>query len=465
MKTEMKEKVKIKDYFGSAFFYKRALLIGIPVMLQQLIQNMVSLIDNFMVAGLGDVKMSGVNVAGQMMFVFLVLVNAVCTAGGIFMSQYYGAGDKEGMKQSLRFKVVLGCIGLVLYLIVCWCIPDKMLSLMVIGNKDAKAITEVGVSYIFLMGFIGLPTITSTIIASSLREIGKVTPPLIISVIATCINTFFNWILIYGNLGAPRLEVKGAAYATIIARVSEMLMFIIYICRNKQPFMMKIKDIFKIDIELFKTMLKRGSMVFLGELIWVSSETITTALYNGRGGSDVVSGMASSFAIANLFFVSFGGITTATAVIIGQTLGQGKLDEARKQKTWLLSAAVFFGIAVGLLGLLTTLLVPLVFGNLSVGAQEICREMVAMMSLCMPLWVYINVQFAISRAGGDTVMGFMVDGITTIFIIIPEVFLLAKYTTIGPVWMYMLTKVVDIVKIIWAAWWLKKEKWVKNLAK
>lgn len=454
----------MKKYFGSAEFYKKALLIGIPVMLQQLIQNMVSLIDNFMVAGLGDIKMSGVNIAGQMLFVFFVLINSICMAGGIFMSQFFGAGDKKGMQQSLRFKILLGCIGLIIYSTVCWGIPRQILSLMVVGNSEAADILEVAVHYMKLMGFIGIPVIISNIIASSLREIGSVKAPLVISVIATCINTFFNWILIYGNLGAPRLEVTGAAYATIMARCAEMLMFIGFVMFKKQPFMINVLEVLKVDWKLFGTMLRRGSMVFLGEMIWVSSETITTALYNGRGGADVVSGMASSFAIANLFFVSFGGITTATAVIIGQTLGKGELDEARKQKTWLLSAAIFFGIAVGLLGLLTTFLVPVVFGNLSVAAQAICRQMVIMMSICMPLWVYINVQFAISRAGGDTLMGFLIDGVTTLCIIIPGIFMLAKFTTMGPVWMYMMTKLVDFIKIAWAYIWLKKERWVKNLA-
>ena len=87
--------------FGPASFYKKALLIALPVMLQMLIQNMVSLIDNFMVSGLGDVKMSGVNISGQILFVFMVLLNTICTAGGIFMSQYYGAGDKRGMRPRL----------------------------------------------------------------------------------------------------------------------------------------------------------------------------------------------------------------------------------------------------------------------------------------------------------------------------------------------------------------------------
>jgi Na+-driven multidrug efflux pump len=85
--------------FGNGKFYKSALTIAVPIMLQQLIQSMVSLIDNFMVSGLGDISMSGVNVAGQVLFVFMVFVNTICMAGGIFLTQFFGAKDKAGMQQ------------------------------------------------------------------------------------------------------------------------------------------------------------------------------------------------------------------------------------------------------------------------------------------------------------------------------------------------------------------------------
>ena len=331
METATLRKGKI---FGPASFYKKALLIALPVMLQMLIQNMVSLIDNFMVSGLGDVKMSGVNISGQILFVFMVLLNTICTAGGIFMSQYYGAGDKRGMRQALSFKAVLAAVAIVLYLLVCMVFPRQVLSLMVVGNSQADAILDEAVKYMFLMGFNGIPMAISTICSSSLREIGRVRTPLYISVNATLVNTFFNWVLIYGNLGAPRLEVQGAAIATIIARLTEMTMFLIFIAVKRPPFSATPKELVSVDFPLFFRMLKKGSMVLGSEMLWVISETVTTALYNGRGGADVVSGMAASFAIANLFFVAFSGITTATGVILGSTLGSGELDKARQEKRW-----------------------------------------------------------------------------------------------------------------------------------
>ena len=100
----MNENTKKVPLFGSGSFYMRALGLALPIMLQQLIQNLVSLIDNFMVAGLGDISMSGVNVAGQLLFVFLVYLNTICMSGGIFLTQFFGAKDEEGISIPLTKK-------------------------------------------------------------------------------------------------------------------------------------------------------------------------------------------------------------------------------------------------------------------------------------------------------------------------------------------------------------------------
>ena len=450
--------------FGPASFYATALKIAIPVMAQMLIQNLVSLIDNFMVAGLGDVKMSGVNICGQIIFVFMVFMNTICMAGGIFLTQFSGAKDKDGMRQSFCFKLWMGLFVVAIFSFACFVIPRQILSLMVRGNTQAELILDQGEKYMRIMGFMGIPWMLSAMISSSLREIGRVKVPLVISIIATCVNTICNWILIYGNLGAPRLEVRGAAIATVIARSVEALIFIGWMLKNKPDFAIRLLDLIRINFRLFGQILKKAWMIMLSEMVWAIAETITTALYNGRGGADVVSGMSSSFAISNLFFVAFSGIITSTGVIIGKDLGAGELNKAREEKVWLLNGSKIFGLFFTGVGLLCMLLVPVVFRNLSLNAQSICRHMVLVMAIYMPAWVYINGQFAVSRAGGDTMMGMLVDGIGNLGVVIPGIFLLAKCTTVGPVIMYAIIKFVEVPKIMIAHFWLKKEKWVVNLA-
>ncbi len=456
MRTRMKER------FGSWSFYKEALAIGIPVMLQALIQSLVSLIDSFMVAGLGDVKMSGVNISGQICFIFMVMQNMICASGGIFLTQYFGAKQREGMRQSVAFKVVASLSTCIFYFLATFVFTRPVLSLMVIGNSQAELILEEGQKYMYLMGFIGIQMMISSILSSSYREIGRVRVILVITLIAAGSNAFLNWVLIYGHLGMPRLEVEGAAYATIIAKTVEMLLLIGYTIKERPEFISF--SVFKrIDWALFGRILKKGSLLIMSQMMWVLSESFTAAIYNGRGNAAVVSGMAASFSIANLFFISFDGITTATGVLIGKSLGRNELDDARKEKTWMLSAAIIFGCIMCLVGVVTVLLVPVVFGNLSIDAQNICRAMLLLMALFMPLWTFVNTQLAVCRAGGDTKVGFFVDGGTTA-VMIPMLLILAFFTNASPVMMYFGVKALDVGKIIVATHEMKKERWVVNLS-
>lgn len=453
-----------RKYLGTRNFYSKALAIALPIMLQQLVQSLVSLIDNFMVSGLGDISMSGVNIAGQVLFVYLIFVNTVCISGGIFLTQYSGAGDPEGMKQAFRFKVIVTLFALIPYFLVCLVFPRQVLSLMLIGNTEASAILDEGVKYMRLMAFVGPQMSISYCIATSLRDRGQVKIPLVMSITATLTNTLFNWLLIYGNLGMPRLEVRGAAVATIIARLVEFILYIIVCVKIKPAFMVKPWEIFKVNTQLFMTILKKSGMVMVSEMAWVMSETVTTAIYNGRGGADVVSGMAASFAIANLFFVAFSGATSATGVILGSSLGAGKLSEAKKQSRWLITGGVILGFIMSGVALLSTMLIPIVYGRLSPGAISIATRMVYMLSVFMPPWIVLTVQLAISRAGGDTAMGAYGDGLMTFVIMLPTVILLSIFTNMGPIALYCCFKLMDMCKVIIFHFWLKRERWLRNLA-
>jgi Na+-driven multidrug efflux pump len=122
------------------------------------------------------------------------------------------------------------------------------------------------------------------------------------------------------------------------------------------------------------------------------------------------------------------------------------------------------GVVVGLTAAASTFLVPLVFGNLSPEAQRVTNGLVLVIGGYLPLWTLLNAQFAISRAGGDTVMGVYVDVGVTYILFVPAAFAIAAWTTLGPVLLFGLAKLSDIVKAAVAFWWLRKERWVRNLA-
>ncbi len=432
-------------------------------MLQGLIQNLVSLIDNFMVAGLGDMKMSGVNVTNQLIFVLFVALMTLMGAGGMFMSQFNGAKDAEGMRQTFRFKfhtssaLALVAVALTVFL------PRQILSVLLNTNTEREAIVEQGAAYLSIIVLTFFPIAWSMAIGSSLREIGKVRAPLVISVAATLVNTFFNWVLIYGNLGAPRLEVRGAAIATLIARLVELAAFIVYVHVRKPDFFVRLVDLWKVNLRLFRTILGKSGFIFLSEMSWVLTETVMTAVYNGRGGSEIVSGMAAGWAIANIFFLVFQGIHVSTGVIVGGTLGRNELDLAKKQARWIRNGAIFAGLALAVVQAMSVALIPVVYGNLSDAARLVTRNMLWVIACYMPLWTYLNAQFATARSGGDAIMGMWVDGVVNLTMFLPAIFLLAAYTNLGPIAMYAIVKITDVIKIAIAAWQLKTGRWVKNL--
>jgi putative MATE family efflux protein len=457
---------KLLNKLGPANFYREALSIALPVMMQQLIMSMVSLIDNFMVSGLGDVSMAAVNVANQINFIYFVVVNTVCSAGGIYLAQFRGANDIDGMKHAYRFKLLFALAASVVYFVLCWTIPESMLAMMTMGNAAQAEIIAIGAGYLRLTSFTLLPIAIAVAIGSAFREIGLPKIPLVISVAATLVNTVGNWFLIYGNLGAPRLETRGAAIATIIARCFEVFLFLIYVYNKKTPFFVGFRRLIFVDKRLVREIFSKSAMMFLSELSWISSETIMTALYNGRGGAEVVAGMAAGFTMANIFFLLFGGIFTATAVIIGGSLGAGRLDEARVKAQWIKSGSVVAGFIVMILGALSvTLLIPLVFSNLTARAQSISLGLIYVILVYLPLWSLLNSLWAISRSGGDTAMGMWADVSVNTLLFVPGAFILAFCTPLDPVIMFAILKITDVAKYFVARHFLKKERWVRNLTR
>ncbi len=460
----MNKAILRRPLFGPASFYREVLAVAIPVMAQQAIQSLVSLIDNFMVAGLGDAKMAGVNVANQVNFVYLVVMMTLSGAGGIYMSQFRGAKDEEGMRQAYRFKAIMTMGVSALYFALCQTMPSALISMMTIGNAAQAEIVAHGAGYLRLVSWMFIPMGLSQAIGTAYREIGRPGVPLTISVCATLVNTFFNWVMIYGNLGAPRLEIGGAAIATNIARGAEVIAFVLYARANKAPFFVPLGHLLKARWSLFREILGKSSLMLLSETSWVVSETVTTALYNGRGGAEVVAGMSAGWAIANIFFLVFTGIHVSTGVVVGSLLGADRLDEARVKARWIMSGSVVAGATLGLVQVASIALVPFIFMNLTVAATRVTRGLLFVISSYLPLWSLLNAQFAVSRSGGDAMMGVAVDVGVTYVLFIPGAFALALLTPIGPVPMYAVVKLTDFAKWFIAHRWLKKERWLRNLA-
>ena len=182
------------------------------------------------------------------------------------------------------------------------------------------------------------------------------------------------------------------------------------------------------------------------------------------GGSEVVSGMSAGWTICDLFFLTHIGLGTAITVVIGGLLGQNKLDEAREKSRWFIGLSLIVGIVVGGIEALSSLiLVPSIFGQLSVAAQTVAMRLLLVVAAYLPIWSLTNAQYYVLLAGGDSFSMSMIDSSINAFISVPLAFLLARYTGVGPVLLYAIIKIASIIKPILTYFPLKKETWVKNL--
>lgn len=330
---------------GDKAFYKAVLAIIIPVIIQNGISNFVNLLDNLMVGALGNEEMSGVAIANQLVFVFNLCVFGGLSGAGIFGAQFYGAGDIEGLRNTFRIKLMQSAALLAVTFIVLLGFSRPLISLFLRGDGDAAMAEKMlGFGHEYLMVIlIGLPAFAvSTSYAGTLREMGETRLPMIASVSAVATNAVFNYLLIFGRLGFPRMGVVGAAVATVLSRYVELAIIVITTHRRKEryTFIQGAYSTFRVPGPLFKAVIKMGSPLLFNEALWSIGMSTLTAIYS-LCGLTVVSALSINSTISNLFNVVFMSMGTAVSVMVGQALGADDYDRARST-AWKLAA---FGVA------------------------------------------------------------------------------------------------------------------------
>ena len=208
-------------YFGDRQFYKMALAVAMPIMIQNGITNFVSMLDNIMVGSVGTVQMTGVSIANTLMFVFNLSVFGAVSGAGIFGAQFFGKGDYEGVRYAFRYKILIGMALAAIGSFVFLSFGDNLIRLYLTGQGEVENIEAsllCGHSYLRLM-LLGIPPfILVQCYAGTLRESGKTVLPMVAGLVAVGVNLLGNWLLIFGRLGLPRLGADGAAIATVLSR-------------------------------------------------------------------------------------------------------------------------------------------------------------------------------------------------------------------------------------------------------
>ena len=455
-----------KRYFGDRAFYKKLMLIALPIMIQNGVTNFVSLLDNLMVGQIGTEQMSGVAIANQLIFVYNLFVFGGVSGAGIFGAQFFGKKDYEGVKHTFQFKFVLcGLITLAAILIM-WVGGDQLIALYLHSGGDdgnLKSTLLYGEQYlhIMLVGLVGF--FFSQLYASTLRESGETILPLIAGMTAVGVNLVLDYGLIFGKLGLPQMGVQGAALATVIARFAEIIILIllIRIKRAKFPFMFGLYRGWNMSKKLVGNMLKKGIPLVINEGMWGFGMAFLTQIYSQRGLA-VVAGLNISNTMQNLFNVVFLAMGNAIGIIIGQKLGAGKMEEAVEddRKLIVFTEILVVFTALGVIAL--SRVVPNLY-NTTDNVRELASSFMVVAGLSQPIFALMNSIYFTLRSGGNTVVTFLFDSGFLWAVEITLAYALCRFTGLNIVTIFFMVNYSEIIKCIIGFVLLKKGVWINNI--
>ena len=449
--------MNLKKFIGDKAFYKEVLAVAVPLMVQQLIMSSVNLVDNLMVGQLGDAAIGGVGVANRFYMIANFSVNGFIAATAIFIAQYYGAQDDEHLKQTFRFSAVGSLALMTLFFLLVLFNPSFIISFF---TDDITYIAQ-GEAYLRMVVYSFLPAALTMVLASALRTIGETKIPLVANMVAVFTNCLFNYVFIFGHFGAPAMGVVGAALATLISRVVECVLLLAIVLHYEFPFKTKFVDMFKIEFDLMKRITIKAVPLLTNEVLWSCGMAMLLKLYATRG-ADVITAYSVSGTVTDIFFSLFAGMAGATAILIGQRLGANKLDEARQHAYHLIFFSVVLAIIFGGMMFTSSFFIPNLY-DLTPHTKELASNLIRVCGVLF--WIYmVNTEtYFILRSGGDTKATLLMDSCFMWGINIPIIAVIAYFTDFSIYVVYIAGQMTDLVKMGISVYFLRKEKWVKNL--
>lgn len=456
----------MKKLIGDRKFYMMLLRIAFPIMIQNGITNFVALLDNIMIGAVGTDQMSGVSIINQLIFVFNLCIFGAISGAGIFGAQFYGQGNHEGVKHSFRFKLVISTVITVLGITVFILFGEKLASFyMHEGGETGNIAATMGYSMDYLkIMLIGLfPFAVEQCYSGTLRETNETVVPMKAGMAAVIINLILNYILIYGKLGAPMLGVKGAAIATVIARIVECSIIVTWTHRHKEKnkFIVCAYRNFTIPVSLVKKIIIKGTPLLLNECLWAAGMAMLTQSYSVRGLS-VVAALNISSTIGNLFNIMFIAVGSAVAIIVGQHLGAGKFDEAIDAAGKIIFATFVGNVIIGCVLFILAPLFPMIY-NTSEEVRNLAAGFIRVIACMMPVQAVLHSTYFTIRSGGKAFITFLFDSTYVWVVSIPLAFVLSRYTLLGIVTVYLICQMVDLIKLGIGMIMLKKGIWLSNI--
>lgn len=414
----------LKKYLGGKRFWKQTLTLALPIAFQNLLTSSFVLVDTLMVGQLGDVALSAVGMAGQWSWLLNMLIIGLCSGSAVFVSQYWGIRDTKGIHRITGLAVTFGLIFTAFFLF-----SGLFASEFIVGlfNKEASVI-ESGSAYLKIACFSYPGTVLGAILGAILRSSENVRLPVFSALFTTILNAVLDYCLIFGVFGLPGMGIEGAALATCISAWAGPILILAVSIAKKNILYAPLGEIFSFNRELSVHFLKKASPVIFNEGLW----SVGTFLYNmvfANMGYENFAAVTILKTIENISFIFLIGLCNACCVILGMSVGSGRIEDAIKDSKRF--AFLIPGVAV-IVGMILLIFRSNIIGlfNLGNNLTDYTINTAMMISMIYAIELPLrSVPYAfivgIFRSGGDTVMGTKIDLIGTWLVAVPLVVILA----------------------------------------
>ena len=459
----------LKSYIGDWTFYKMALAIALPMIIQNTITNLVNMLDTMMVGSIehgASEAVAAVGVVNQFVFVFNLAVFGAVSGVGIFTAQYNGRGDRNGVRNTMRIKLVccaaIGLIGMG----VLFGFGDPLINAFLTESEEMDINLAIRYSKeylsIIVIGFI--PFAISQAYASTLRDTEQTTPPMVASLISVGTNFVLNGVLIFGILGFPELGVKGAAIATSIARFVELIALVSWTHKNKKKcrFIENVYSKFSVPKALVKQVAIKGIPILMNELFWSASITVINLCYS-HGRPEVLNALNISFSLQNLLSVAYFALSSSIAIMVGNLLGAGKFEEAKSTDRKLLAFAVFVGGCMMGVQLALSGIYPMFYTKITEVERELTTYTMALFALTMPAAALATSTYFTIRSGGLAFITMLFDSVYAWVIVIPVAALLSFVFDLDYKVMLPLVLITENLKLLPGLFLVHKGIWIKQI--
>ena len=433
--------------------------IAVLVTLQSMLQASFSIVDQIMIGQLGETNISAVGLGSNFSLIFSVVIGAVGAVAGILIAQFMGAEDKKEAWCSFDVSLICGIMISALFLLAAGAFPLQILGLY---TEDMNIINT-GAVYFRIVAFSYIPMAVSNILSAWLRCREHATIPFLASFGAVAVNTGLNYLLIFGKFGFPRMEIKGAAIATLISQLFNLVFIVIgfVVCNrrdgDKPVLALRFK---KITIRDYLVMIMP---ILVSEFLWSLGQNVESAVYGHLGTSNLAAYTLTG-PIQGLIVGALSGLSAAAGVMIGKRLGRKEYNEAYAESKKIMYAGLAGSVVVAsLLILLAGVYTGLYRVDNSV--KELGKILLIVFALYAPVKVEnMILSGGIIRSGGNTKIIMVIDIVGTWCIGIPLCLLAAYVFRWGIVGVYALLTTEEIFRLAVALVIFRKRKWMISLS-